>query len=78
MLIVCQRGRRLLRRVREYGSDNVHNDLIFGNGDKRAEKNTAQALREGLDVWDKTSNLKGCFSRQEKVDDNKEMSMEHQ
>ena len=78
VLIVRQRGGRFLRRVGEDGSENVHGQLLFEAGDERAEKKTAQALREGLYVRDKTSNLKGRFSHQEKVDDNKEMSMEHQ
>ena len=78
MLIVRQRGGRFLRRVGEDGSENVHGQLLFEAGDERAEKKTAQALREGLDVRDKTRNLKGRFSHQEKVDDDKEMSVEHQ
>ena len=78
VLIVRQRGGRFLRRVGEDGSENVHGQLLFEAGDERAEKKTAQALREGLDVRDKTRNLKGRFSHQEKVDDDKEMSVEHQ
>ena len=72
-----KRGGLFLRRVGEDGSENVHGKILFEAGYTRAEKKMAQALREGLDVRDKTRNLKGRFSHQEKVDDDKEMSVEH-
>ena len=64
VLIVRERGGRFLRRVGEDGSENVHGQLLFEAGDERAEKKTAQALREGLDVRSRTKNLKGRFSHQ--------------
>ena len=78
VLIVRQRGGRFLRRVGEDGNDNVHGEFLYEAGDERAERKTAQALREGLAVRAKMGVLKGRVSHQGKVDGVNGMAAEHQ
>ena len=68
VIIVRQKGGRFLNRVGGDGNDNINGEFLYEVEDKIAEKKTAQALRENLDVRAKESALKHSLNRREKVD----------